>query len=375
MTRSLTLFSLLFLVLYSTYAQVPGTLSYQGLLTDANGSPLSGSHSVLFNFYTTATNGTAVFSRGPLTVQTYQGLFTVILGNAQGTNNAGIPNLGSTQYFIGIVPDNQTELSPRVTLTAVPYAFTASALDATATIQGTQITGNNLDGAQIKNAITTATIPAANVTGTISNTQLASGIDASKITTGTMSGARVGSGVSGANISGALTTATVPGSNITGTIPSTVLPATVGFSSGRANGGTLASTIPAALIVLTFDTQVTASSAMNNSSGLFTAPSDGWYQFSGSVAWTATYPIGTAFAYFTQSRSGVPIWDTLFTSQSNSVGTNSPTTGVIRTQSTIVSYLKAGDTMAIRVAQTSGSALSYVMDSGQIYFQGVRIGN
>ncbi len=36
-------------------AQVPQKLSYQGLLTDASGNPLCGSHTVLLNFYTTST--------------------------------------------------------------------------------------------------------------------------------------------------------------------------------------------------------------------------------------------------------------------------------------------------------------------------------
>ena len=176
---------LCFVSLSWSFAQVPQTLSYQGLLTDASGNPLSGAHTVLFNFYTVAAGGTVSFSRGPLNVTTYQGLFTVILGNGQGSNNAGLPNLGSTQYYIGIVADGGTELTPRVALTAVPYAFTASALDAAATLSVTQITGN-LPGSQITGSITTATLPTSQLTGTVANAQLASGIDASKITTGTL---------------------------------------------------------------------------------------------------------------------------------------------------------------------------------------------
>ena len=200
-----------FIVTNSTLAQVPGTLSYQGILTDASGNPLSGSHSVLFNFYTRSAPTTIAFARGPLTVTTFQGLFTVILGNGQGSNNAGLPNLGSTQYDIGIVADGGTELSPRVALTAVPYAFTASALDPSATIGGNQI----------NSPITKAsvTLPAAQVTGTITNTQLATGIDAAKITTGTMSGARVGAGINASNIT-------------VGTLPASVIPAAVGAPIG-----------------------------------------------------------------------------------------------------------------------------------------------
>ncbi len=137
-----TLVIALFISTIHLLAQVPATLSYQGLLTDANGAPVTnGTHSVTFNFYTSSTGGTAAFSRGPLSVTTFQGLFTVILGNG-GTGNAALPNLGSTQYYVGLRFDTGTsDLTPLVPLTAVPYAFTASALDANAKVNASQITG------------------------------------------------------------------------------------------------------------------------------------------------------------------------------------------------------------------------------------------
>lgn len=205
------------------HAQVPQTLSYQGLLTDATGNPLNGTQSVTFNFYTVPTGGTLAFSRGPLEVAAFQGLFTVILGNGQGNNNAGLPSLGSTQYYIGIrVGTATTDLSPRVQLTAVPYAFTASNLDPNATVSATQLTGTvpaeriaaasiddsklvgisaskvtgNLPATQVtglgslasKSTITVAEITDATIStakladGAVTNAKLATGIDASKIT-------------------------------------------------------------------------------------------------------------------------------------------------------------------------------------------------
>jgi|GEM_PF-923766 len=184
MRRYYLLLSFFSITFVSTNGQVPQTLSYQGLLTDASGNPLSGTHTALFNFYTVATGGTVAFARGPLSVTTFQGLFTVILGNGQGSNNTGLPSLGSAQYYIGIVADGGTELSPRVALTAVPYAFTASALDANATINSSQLTGS----------ITTATLPATNITGSISNTQLATGIDATKVNLNSLAIANGGTG-------------------------------------------------------------------------------------------------------------------------------------------------------------------------------------
>lgn len=129
---------------YSAAAQVPQTLSYQGLLTQANGSPVAdGAHTIIFNFYTALTGGTGQ-PRTITGVNTFQGLFTTIIGNGAANSanaplNNLIPALGSTQYYIGPQVDGGTELSPRVALTAVPYAFVASTLDAGATVSGSQL--------------------------------------------------------------------------------------------------------------------------------------------------------------------------------------------------------------------------------------------
>ena len=193
------------------FSQVPTTLSYQGLLTDANGAPVpDAAHTVLFNFYTQETGGTAVpaLARGPISVQTFKGLFTVIIGNGQGTNNAALPStFGDTQYWIGITPDAQSELAPRVFLTAVPYAFRAqyaSNVDGSAISSGTvpnarldtnlqDLADGSLTGSKVGTGISTSnitmgTLPAAQIdAGSIDNTKLATGIDASKITTGILS--------------------------------------------------------------------------------------------------------------------------------------------------------------------------------------------
>lgn len=108
-------------------AQIPATLSYQGLLTDSNGTPVpDGTHTILVKFYDASEGGTATFQRGPITVITFKGLFTVILGSGEGTSNDPLPStFGDSPHWIGITPDNQTELTPRATLTTVPYAFRA----------------------------------------------------------------------------------------------------------------------------------------------------------------------------------------------------------------------------------------------------------
>ena len=117
----------------TAHAQVPGTLSYQGILVNVAGNPVAdGNHTVTFNFHKTATGGVPTFARGPFTVSTFKGLFTLVLGTGTpATVNDPLPVLasdpnyiGNTQYYLELVADNVI-LSPRVSLSSMPYAFTA----------------------------------------------------------------------------------------------------------------------------------------------------------------------------------------------------------------------------------------------------------
>ena len=90
------------LVLTTGLAQVPGTLSYQGILVTSAGAPVAdGNHTVSFKFYTVASGGTAVFTRGPFTVVTYKGMFTFVLGTTTPTGNDPLPVLATDPNYIG----------------------------------------------------------------------------------------------------------------------------------------------------------------------------------------------------------------------------------------------------------------------------------
>lgn len=213
-----TLGVLLFFYCFSFHllAQVPQTLSYQGLLTDNNGVPVAdGSYAVTIRFYNAATGGTAVATRGPLTVTTFKGLFAITLGTG-GTDNAPLPfTLADQEFFVGLtVSPSTTELSPRVQLTAVPYAFianTVKSVNATVITSGTvpdarlsthlqDLADGTLTGSKVGSGInaaniTTGTLPVERLgDGAITNAKLASGIDATKITTGTLPLANGGTG-------------------------------------------------------------------------------------------------------------------------------------------------------------------------------------
>jgi hypothetical protein len=117
------------------HAQIPGTLSYQGLLVKSSGEPADdGTHFVQFKFYDALTGGTLKYAStgtgsGNL-VTTYKGLFTFTIGSGT-AGNAAIPTsvldaayIGGQAIFVEITAD-LVVLSPRVPLTTTPNAFHA----------------------------------------------------------------------------------------------------------------------------------------------------------------------------------------------------------------------------------------------------------
>ena len=119
---ALVSFIVLLLFAQPGHAQDP-IIGYQGVLTDAMGTPLSdGSHSLSFSLFDAATGGVALWSETQ-TVTTQQGVFTAQLGRATALT---LPF--DRQYWLGIRVDGGAELAPRTVLTMAPYAFRASSI-------------------------------------------------------------------------------------------------------------------------------------------------------------------------------------------------------------------------------------------------------
>ncbi|NNF67696.1 MAG: hypothetical protein HKM98_09325, partial [Gammaproteobacteria bacterium] len=74
--RRITGLLVLTLLCLTAHAAVPGSLSYQGYLTDADGSAVNGSLVVTFSIYTTDLGGVPLWS-DPELVFVDQGLFSV----------------------------------------------------------------------------------------------------------------------------------------------------------------------------------------------------------------------------------------------------------------------------------------------------------
>jgi hypothetical protein len=121
----LTAFFLLALAFHAA-AQIPRTLSYQGVLTDNAGKPRpDGSYSFTFRFYTSLTGGTAIWSESK-SLSVKSGLFSTVLGEQ---TPFGAAVKFDQQYWLGIQVGSDPELSPRIPLTSVGYSFSSLRAD------------------------------------------------------------------------------------------------------------------------------------------------------------------------------------------------------------------------------------------------------
>lgn len=211
-------------------AQVPGTLSYQGILLQSDGSAIvDGTHSVVFNFYTTSTGGAATLTR-TISVTTSKGLYTCIIGDGTAGNAALPATVGTQQLYIGISVDGGAELLPRAQLTTSPYAFQAQSAYA---MNGSGLTDNTVTSAKITDGtIATADLADNSITSAkISNGVIvdadinaAAAIVDSKLATistaGKVSGSAITSGTIGGNTV-VNTTGTITGASFNYSTPKT----------------------------------------------------------------------------------------------------------------------------------------------------------
>jgi len=141
MKRSIVFLFFAFSLFTSAQAQVPGTLSYQGILMQSDGiTPITdGAHNIVFSFYNVPSAGSALLSR-TISVTTAKGLYTCIIGGGTAPNapfNATEMNqVGSQQIYIGINVDAGGELSPRAQLTPGAYSFRSESVTNTSNPTG-----------------------------------------------------------------------------------------------------------------------------------------------------------------------------------------------------------------------------------------------
>ncbi|MCK6619145.1 MAG: hypothetical protein HUU32_07095 [Calditrichaceae bacterium] len=119
--KQITFLSTLLLFVFIQFApgQIPKTMSYQGVLTDASGAPVpDGNYLLHFRFYQSPTGGSPIWMENQ-TVAVTDGIFNVTLGSL---NPLTLPF--NTAYWLGVtVSPPGPELTPRTPLTAAPYSL------------------------------------------------------------------------------------------------------------------------------------------------------------------------------------------------------------------------------------------------------------
>jgi hypothetical protein len=114
-------------------AQVPRTISYQGVLTAKAGTPIpDGKHVLLLALYATRTGAVVLYSKQD-TVTTTNGYFSTLLDSIPTAVTFNGP------MWLGVSVDGGSELSPRGPLTAAPYSLNVPS----STAAVTQITSND----------------------------------------------------------------------------------------------------------------------------------------------------------------------------------------------------------------------------------------
>ena len=149
MKRSLFLTVLTVILTFSgqqVWGQIPQTMSYQGVLTNAQGTKApDGNYHLTFKLYDAATDDKPLWSETQ-TVAVIDGVFKVILGAERPLK---IPF--DQSYWLGISVDEGAELTPRLVLTSSPYSLYARS------VADSAITSSKIASGQVVRSINAMT--------------------------------------------------------------------------------------------------------------------------------------------------------------------------------------------------------------------------
>jgi hypothetical protein len=102
-----------------SFADAPSTMSYQGVLTNDDGTLVAdGNYNLTFRLYDVAVAGAALHTENFPAVAVERGGFSVILGSL-----TPLPVIFDRQIYLGVQVAADPELAPRVPLASSPYAM------------------------------------------------------------------------------------------------------------------------------------------------------------------------------------------------------------------------------------------------------------
>ncbi|MDH4226463.1 MAG: hypothetical protein OEV59_01730 [Deltaproteobacteria bacterium] len=140
----LSAFAILIFFALPSYAAVPGTMSYQGKLTNnGSGTPVTGPVNITFKIYNVASGGSALWTETINSVQAANGIFTVTLGQTTPITSTII---NVADLYIGVTAGSDPEMTPRQKLSLVPFAVRAAEADSVAWSGITSVPAGLSDG-------------------------------------------------------------------------------------------------------------------------------------------------------------------------------------------------------------------------------------
>jgi hypothetical protein len=105
---------------------IPPIINYQGLLTTTAGTPTDTTIAMTFKLYTDSTAGSLLWTESHPSVTVVNGLFNVRLGQLAALNDGLFAN---PQIWLGITVGADPEMTPRLRIVSVGYAYRAGTVD------------------------------------------------------------------------------------------------------------------------------------------------------------------------------------------------------------------------------------------------------
>ncbi|HYF05122.1 MAG TPA: tail fiber domain-containing protein [Patescibacteria group bacterium] len=104
---------------FTSQAAVPATLTYGAVLQTTSGVAVTGAHNLTFRIYNSLTGGSAVWTEVHTGVNVSNGVISRSLGDITPLSSVDF----SFPLYISLEVDTDGEMSPRQTLSSVPFAF------------------------------------------------------------------------------------------------------------------------------------------------------------------------------------------------------------------------------------------------------------
>ncbi|MBU1888400.1 MAG: hypothetical protein KKB46_04310, partial [Candidatus Omnitrophica bacterium] len=106
------------------HADIPRYINYQGKLTDAEDTPVTGDVSITIRIYDAESGGAALWTETQ-TVTVTKGVFNMLLGESEALDSLDF----NDPYWYSVEVEDDGEMTPRQRLTTIAYAINADKLD------------------------------------------------------------------------------------------------------------------------------------------------------------------------------------------------------------------------------------------------------